>query len=55
MGTKLLAFLLTGVAALAAETKMVQPRFADGNQLVRPESYQDWIFVGSSLGMSYSQ
>ena len=55
MGTKLLAVLLTGVAALAAETKMVQPRFADGNQLVRPESYQDWIFVGSSLGMSYSQ
>lgn len=55
MGTRLLALLLTGVAALGVDSKMVQPRFADGNQLVRPENYHDWIFVGSSLGMGYTQ
>lgn len=55
MPTKLVAALLIGVAGLASEGKMVEPRFADGNQLVRPESYHDWIFVGSSLGMGYTQ
>ena len=55
MRIKLLAILLTGAAALAVEGNMTEPRFADGNQLVRPENYHDWVFVGSSLGMSYSQ
>jgi len=35
--------------------KMVQPRYAEGKQLVLPEGYREWIFVGASLGLSYSE
>lgn len=31
------------------------PRFAEGNELLRPQGYREWIFVGSGLGMSYSE
>jgi Cytochrome P460 len=44
--------LLAGAAGFAAEAN-VAPRFNDGNQLVRPQGYHEWVFVGSSLGMSY--
>lgn len=44
--------LLAGALGFAAETK-VAPQFKDRNQLVRPEGYHEWVFVGSSLGMSY--
>jgi hypothetical protein len=27
----------------------------DGDRLIRPERYREWIFVGSSLGLSYVQ
>ncbi len=33
---------------------MFQPRFADGNQLIRPEGYREWMFVGSNLNMGYT-
>ena len=35
--------------------KMVQPRYVEGKQLVLPEGYREWIFVGASLGLSYSE
>src|SRR2546427_4068304 len=54
MRGKLLAMLLTGVGALSGQGRMAEPRFAGGNQLVRPEGYRQWVFVGSSLGMSYN-
>ena len=31
-----------------------EPRFTAQNELVRPEGYREWIFVGASLGMSYN-
>ena len=55
MRTKLLAMLLIGIGALAAEVRLAEPRFVDGNQLIRPEGYRAWMFVGSSLGMGYTE
>lgn len=46
-------FLLTGL--LSSQPKMAEPRYAEGNQLLRPEGYRKWIFVGSSLGMGYTE
>ncbi len=31
-----------------------QPRFTEANELLLPEGYREWVFVGSSLGMSYN-
>lgn len=42
-------------AALSSQEKMVQPRFTEGNELLRPEGYREWIFVGSNLNMGYSE
>ena len=54
MGARILFFLLIA-GALAAQEKMIQPRFADGNQLLRPEGYREWMFAGASIGMGYSK
>ena len=45
--------LLGATLGLASDSSNVAPQFKEGNQLVRPEGYHQWIFVGSSLGMSY--
>jgi hypothetical protein len=45
--------LALGLAAPAAGPE--EPRFDSEKQLVRPEGYREWVFVGSSLGMSYSE
>ncbi|MGE5325564.1 MAG: cytochrome P460 family protein [Deltaproteobacteria bacterium] len=50
----LLIALLAGAAGFAAEAN-VAPEFKKGNRLVRPEGYHEWVFVGSSLGMSYNK
>ncbi len=51
----LLATLLLGISVLGAEVAVVKPQFANGNQLIRPEGYREWVFVGSGLGMSYDE
>ena len=33
----------------------VMPQYDDDGQLLLPADYQQWIFVGSSLGLSYSE
>jgi len=48
-----LAMALASASLLAAELARVEPRFAEDNSLLRPEGYHEWVFVGSSLGMSY--
>jgi hypothetical protein len=52
--TRALVLIVTLAAALTSQEKMYQPRFEDGNQLVRPEGYREWMFVGSNLNMGYS-
>ena len=38
-------------AMLGSEERMFQPRFAEGNQLMRPEGFREWMFVGANLNM----
>lgn len=41
---------------LAAEDAgMPKPKFSSDGKLVRPEGYREWMFVGSSLGMGYTE
>ena len=55
----LLALLSTSILAFAAaqNQSVVQSvaRFEGTATLLRPEGYREWIFVGSSLGLAYSQ
>jgi hypothetical protein len=47
--------MLCLTAILGSEEKMFQPRFADGDQLARPEGFREWMFVGSNLNMGYTE
>ena len=49
-----LALLSTSILAFAAQEQSVA-RFEGETTLLRPEGYREWIFVGSSLGLAYSQ
>jgi hypothetical protein len=53
--TRVLALIVVLAVALTSQEKMFQPRLEDGNQLVRPEGYREWMFVGSNLNMGYSE
>jgi hypothetical protein len=37
-----------------AEAESQNPKFVQGNELVRPEGYREWIYLSSGLGMNYS-
>jgi hypothetical protein len=50
-GLTLLALCLLPAPAAGPE----EPRFTPDNQLIRPEGYREWVFVGASLGMTYKQ
>jgi len=47
--------LLLALGAIASQAQRSEPRFEEGNQLIRPEGYREWVFVGSGLGMSYNE
>jgi hypothetical protein len=50
-----LAVSLLGVKERAgAQAESQDPKFARGNELVRPEGYREWIYLSSGLGMNYS-
>lgn len=34
---------------------MAAPKYDGDGQLVRPENYREWVFVGASLGLTYSE
>ncbi len=34
---------------------MAKPAYTADGDLIRPESYRTWVFVGASLGLSYSE
>ncbi len=53
MRRTLWGLLFVSVLVAASEPAGVDPRFTPGNELLRPENYHEWVFVGSSLGMSY--
>ena len=41
--------------SLIAAQSNAEPRFTAKNELIRPEGYREWVFVGASLGMSYDE
>src|SRR3970040_862402 len=51
----LLAILLIGAALPASEAQAPTPQVSEGNQLLRPEGYGEWVFLSSGLGMSYGE
>jgi hypothetical protein len=49
-----LACTWAGSLAVAAQQPPADgPTYVNGNTLVRPANYREWIFVGSGLGMTY--
>ena len=44
--------LLLPLAALAQDAA---PRYTGDGELIRPEGYREWIFIGATLGMSYQE
>jgi hypothetical protein len=46
-----LALLFLLALPLAAQ----KPQYASSGELLIPESYREWIFVGASLGMGYNE
>ena len=49
--------LLAGLGVLMAGTGGTpagQPQYQQGNRLLRPDNYREWIYLSSGLGMSYS-
>jgi Cytochrome P460 len=44
--------LLLPFAALAQDAA---PRYAGDKELIRPEGYREWVFIGATLGMSYRE
>jgi len=34
--------------------RMAEPQYRNGNQLIRPEGYRDWVFVSANFGMGYT-
>jgi hypothetical protein len=49
-----LVLCLALAVTLASDERMFEPRYAEGNQLLRPEGYREWMFVGSNLNMGYT-
>ena len=61
------AALIALIAALAAAAQlrkadapsaldgMVEPAYTAEGDLIRPEGYRTWVFVGASLGLSYNK
>ena len=55
-GAMLCAVLLLGLGATAQDRPAVDvARFTADGQLVVPNNMDEWVFLGSSLGMGYSQ
>ena len=51
----LVCLLAAAVTAWPQPAGDGEPRFNAHNELLRPEGYREWIFVGASLGMSYGE
>jgi hypothetical protein len=47
------AFLALALS-FGAQESMFEPHYTDGSQLLRPEGYREWMFVGSNLNMGYT-
>jgi hypothetical protein len=50
-----LLFLVCLAAVSPASAQDVEPRFTESKELLRPEGYRDWVFIGATLGLSYNE
>ncbi len=50
-----LPFGLVLLLPLAMLAQDAAPRYTGDKELVRPEGYREWVFIGATLGMSYSE
>lgn len=49
-------FMFMFVVALSAQQPPVDgPQYLNGDALVRPANYREWVFIGSGLGLTYDQ
>ncbi len=46
---------LAGRLALGQEPRPADPRYTSDGDLIRPENYREWIFLGAGLGMTYNE
>lgn len=51
--TLCLLFLFAAIAG--SEEKMPEPRYNASGELLMPEGYREWMFVGANLDMGYSE
>ncbi|MCS7026743.1 MAG: cytochrome P460 family protein [Bryobacteraceae bacterium] len=50
------ACLLLFAGVVCSEDKaMPRPQYTAAGELLRPESYREWMFVGANLGMAYTE
>ena len=52
-GVALVAFVAAWSVALGAQQPVDGPQYVNGNSLVRPANYREWVFLGAGLGMTY--
>jgi Cytochrome P460 len=50
-----LAFALLLTSQSKVPPGMMQPRYTEGNRLIRPQGYREWMFIASNLGMGYNE
>lgn len=49
-----IAVLALVCAGVLGSESMTAPRFTADNQMIVPEGYREWMFVGANYGMSYN-
>ena len=52
-GLAALAFAAVSSRALGAQQPIDGPTYVNGDNLMRPANYREWVFIGSGLGMTY--
>ncbi|MBI3210117.1 MAG: cytochrome P460 family protein [Candidatus Solibacter usitatus] len=50
-----IAMILLPAVLCSEEAGMPQPKYTGNGRLVRPTNHREWMFVGASLGMGYSE
>ena len=51
----LFVFMFMFAVGLSAQPAGDGPQYVEGDNLVRPANYREWVFVGSGLGLNYDQ
>jgi hypothetical protein len=54
VGATALCFVLAVLGPSARSQSSEEPRYAPGGDLLLPNGFDTWVFVGSNLGLSYT-